>query len=203
MPVNCKLRDPFPDQILPFHYPQDPSVPKPRLLPRLEKLLYDDSQDRTMKNSHPWWVEFQLRRCGVLPEEDVVRHMIFTNKLIMADKLNRGPIPLQLPDVMSAFLEELIAGTSAVELKSRWGQHYTLIRNYFDFIQYRLRARDIVFKRHNVGIQHGLSAECRTLVGLLAPVPAEPAMAAALMANTTDKHISNVVPLTFEAERAA
>ena len=197
------IKDPFPDEILPFHYPQDSSVPRPRLLPRLEKFLYDDSQDRTMKNEHPWWVEFQLRRCELLPAEDVVRHMIFANRLIMTGKTSRGPVPLQLPDIMSAFLEELIAETSAAELKFRWGQRYKLIRNYIDFIQYRLSARDIVFKRHKIGIQHGLSAECRTLVGLLAPVPAEPAMAAALMANTTDKHISNVVPLTFEAERAA
>lgn len=196
------LRDPFSEELLPYSYPSDPRVPRPKLLPHLEQLLYDDLEDRSTKNSHPWLVEFRLRRGEVLPAEDVVRHHIFFNSLIISGKINLRTVVL-LPDIMCAFLEELFRETDARDLKARWGQEYVLIRNYFDFLQYRLRIRDFVFKQHKIATQREISPECRALLGLLAPVLVPPVMDAASALNMAVLKSSNFAPLRFEAEKAA
>ena len=198
MTTKYRPPDPFPDEILPYSYPSDASVPRPRLSPYLERLLYNELDDRTMKNSHAWLVEFRLRRCGVLPAEDVARHHIFFNSLVLAGKIKFDTVVL-LPDIMCSFLEDLFRETDAKDLKARWGQDYGLIRNYYDFLQYRVRMRDFVFKQHNMNA-YEVSPECRTLLGLLAPVsvPCPPELAL----NTAARQPAYVIPFTLDLARA-
>ncbi len=190
----------FHNKLLPYSYPSDASVPRPRLSPYLERLLYNESDDSTLKNSYPWWVEFKLRRCEVLPAEDLARHHVFFNSLVLAGKIKIDTVVL-LPDIMCNFLEILFRETDAGDLKARWGHDYGLIRNYYDFLQYRIRMRDFVFKQNKLVSQREVSPECRELLGLIVPVPLFMEAASAL--NTAALQSSNFTPLCFEAEKAA
>ncbi len=144
------IKDPFPDRLLPHHYPtiDDPALPRPKLSPDLEKYFYGE-QDRTNLNSLPWYAERALRE--LLPPEDQLSYAIkLRKKAAVADCSGSGGGPTELlPDLMHTFLVDMIMDSGRLELKKRWGaEKYRKIMNLFKYLDWRICMRRKVFRDH-------------------------------------------------------
>lgn len=172
-----RIKDPFPDEFDQRMYPILEDVPRPRLDPDLERILYNNDIDRTSKNSLPGDTVRWIR--SNLPNEELLAFGLYLSVkmpiLIEQEKSRHpwDPMP-QPPEIVHTFLKMLIEKTDRKELKRRWADRYKGIMDRYHFLTYRILMRNIVCARMKQKFKDEQNGQlnqntCQELSSLLLP----------------------------------